>query len=355
MSMPNEINTFKSKFSQWVSEVHPNLNRATFKASLNTILEAHIPDQDQFPQFIIRDLLDSKDIDYRLFDTELLVFPYNSSLFVATIMPSWDRGLKKYCRNEDVYDVISWFFHYASQYVARSRMINIISALCLARQRTCDFRGFKLSRGPVERQDDFQGVLKFQVKEFLNIELYGATNYDERDPDVTGWIRKTNALDPFINRAVFQFINATKLHYSGFAEECITSLDKTVDIAHQYARARMHIINDDYLGHREAFLTELGFNDEEQALLKLLYKIRNFFGGHASISKWWDFSEMFDTDIDDMLELVRSLLGKLIAHEEQNRIIEKNPSQWSNWFFSNVMLLWDSVWFDKVNKFINLD
>lgn len=260
-------------------------------------------------------------------------------------MPSWDRGLQHICRDEHVYDTISWFFHYASQYVARSRMVDVIASINLIYERVCDIRGNRMTKYLLENNSDkeeFISAFKSQASPKFN------KKYSSREKQLCNWINKSNSLDPYIHRIHFNFLHACKLLSSEFYEEAITSLDKTVDVIQQYSRERMNIngIND----QRELTLIAFKMTDWERHLLARLYDIRNFFGGHPSMSKWWDFSEIFDEDIDDLFQTVKKLIFKVLSHENSHRVVAKYPSRWSIWFADNALMLWDTVWFEKIQK-----
>ncbi|PNQ84218.1 hypothetical protein [Paenibacillus polymyxa] len=65
------------------------------------------------------------------------------------------------------------------------------------------------------------------------------------------------------------------------------------------------------------------------------------------MSKEWDFSEIFERDIESFFEVVKRLIYKTVLHENNNRVVEKIPPSWSEWFEKHVMMLWETVWFEK--------
>ncbi|MFK4345257.1 MULTISPECIES: hypothetical protein [unclassified Paenibacillus] len=348
--MHQNTNKFKSKFCQWSQANLPLNSINKFTNSLTQVLNNHIADCDSRVQIMIRNLVDSENLNFSLISDELIVAPNDKreSLFVGVLMPSWDKGLSKICNDEYVYDAISWFFHFASQYVARSRMVDVMSSLNIVYGRSCDFRGdslYNLTIPKDERvKDDF--ILAFMRETKIRFHY----EYGARERSLIFWVNKINALDPFIHRIFFNYINACKLYDGQFDEEAITSLDKTVDVIQQYARERMSINGTN--NQRELTLNAFGMTASEKVLLTRLYNLRNFFGGHPSMSKWWDLSEIFEGDIESLFEVVKRLIYKIVLHENNNRVIEKNPSSWSEWFEEHSMMLWETVWFEKIEKHI---
>jgi len=344
----SNIQKFKSKFCQWAQSNLPNESAKMFTKTLNQVLNNHIINSDNLSQIMIRNLIDSGRLNINYIGNEIIIGPdknYNN-LFIGAIMPSWDRGLRSFCKDEHVYNAISWFFHYASQYVARSRMVDVMASLNLLYGRTCDFRGHRMTRILSENnnklKDEF--ILAFSRKANISHD----NKFRAREKNLVFWFDKINSLDPFIHRIFFNYINACKLLEGGFSEEAITSLDKTVDVIQQYARERMDINGNG--NQRELTLSALGLKEWEKILLARLYDIRNFFGGHPSMSKWWDFDEIFEEDIDVFFEIVKKLIIKAVLHENTLRMVDKNPVKWSQWFEDNALLLWDTVWFEKVQK-----
>lgn len=344
----SNLQIFKSKFCQWANETLPHGSARKFTDSLNRVLGRHLYNCDNLLQIKVRDLEDADGIRFSLIHDETIVGPNQNGevLFVGTIMPSWDRGLRAYCNDENVYDLISWFFHFAAQYVARSRTIDVLSGINLVYGRTCSYNGNQISTKLIPKSRESKEKLIIALNEMTRVEFYQSHN--RREKSLLFWIDKINSLDLYINRIFFNYINACKLIKAGFGEEAVTSLDKTVDVVQQYGRERMNI--NESADHRGAVLTALGMNNKASILLRQLYDIRNMFGGHPSNSKWWDFHEIFEGEFDSFFYTVKQLIMKVVQHENNNRLVEKHPLEWSQWFKENADMLWNAVWFEQIKK-----
>ncbi len=79
-----------------------------------------------------------------------------------------------------------------------------------------------------------------------------------------------------------------------------------------------------------------------------LYKLRCGFSAHPAHSKWWDFSEIYEGDIEEIMYSVKSTVIKFLMFERDNRKIEKVPFCWSDWFMDNCDIIYDAVRFHKL-------
>ncbi|MEC0329403.1 hypothetical protein P4H42_07160 [Paenibacillus macerans] len=350
--LDTKINKFKSRFCQWAQTNLPPESLKKFTFSLNQVISQHLVDCDDRVQIMIRNLVGSENFNINFISDELIVAPNDKRecLYLGVLIPSWDKGLRNFCRDEYVYDSISWFFHFASQYVARSRIVNVMCALNIVYGQLSDFRGDRMLKytTPMSQLVYDEFILAF-MRETKSQVRY-RYKFRAREKELVYWIKKINTLDPFIHRVFFNYLNACKLYEANFHEEAITSLDKTVDVIQQYARERMNIngINN----QRELTMDAFEMNNWEKVLLSRLYDIRNFFGAHPSMSKWWDFSEIFEEDVAILFEVVKKIIHKIVLHENVNRVVDKYPPKWSEWFKDNAMMLWETVWFEKIQKHI---
>jgi hypothetical protein len=82
--------------------------------------------------------------------------------------------------------------------------------------------------------------------------------------------------------------------------------------------------------------------------LERLYILRCRFAAHPSKSKWWDFYEIYEDDIEQLKLSVRKLLIKYLKYENKNRLIDAHPTLWSQWFIENCDIVYDAVWFHEI-------
>src|SRR5690625_968995 len=344
----SNIQVFKSKFCQWARNYLSEKSYSGFSRSLTQIIKSHIPESDYFLQFRIMKIKLYKPIKINLNIDFTIVrsSKVKNNLSIGALMPSWERGVRKYCPNENIYDVISWFLHFSSQYIHRARLINIKSAIILVWDIPSSFNGQRISSYILKNNHNLKQEMinKMNLYEKPNNFSIGLS----KQKILLYWLKRINSLDPYINRMFYHFITAHKLSILNFGEELITSLDKTIDVVIQYGRARIKTeIND---SNKENLLKQLGMTQQDIRVIKFINSIRNMFGAHPSDSMWWNFYENFSDDIDIMFKVVKSFVKNVVLHESTNRVVQSRPNKWSTWFKQNIEMLWNAVWFERMNK-----
>lgn len=53
--------------------------------------------------------------------------------------------------------------------------------------------------------------------------------------------------------------------------------------------------------------------------LEILYQLRCGFSAHPAHSKWWDFSEIYESQIEEIMYFVKSTVIKFLIFEKKNR------------------------------------
>jgi len=342
--MNKEVEKFISKFSQWGQEGHlPKRSLRKLSAILRKVIYEELPNRDTTFHWVERDIMNSANLNCVLVEQDVWLYPNGNKecLMVGSLFPFWDQGLRKLCVDEYIFDNISTFLFFASQYVGRSCMINALGAIALTYNRSCDFRGHSMTKMTVGNDSAHRLEDMFRTipapRRFPN----------GKEKELKVWCSILNSLDPYINRILFNYIRAINLNEEGFAEEAIVALDNTVDVSVQLLRQRCKGL----VGERLDILAlNLDLNARDIYILDCLYQLRCFFGAHPSVSKWWDFGETYEHSFNGYFDSIKTLIYKIAQFEASNRIVEKNPCVWSEWFNKNVMMLWDAVWFQRIPK-----
>lgn len=267
----------------------------------------------------------------------------DDKVWIGTVLPGWRGGWKH--RDELIEDLLGDFFHFASQYVARSRASNIVGAVALTYGRACDFRFGGLDAQRLKGEDE--SALGTQVAD-----LRRKCQRKRPQPRMRGsaqrrfskWVHNLNALDPFVHRALFQFWRSRALADHSLWEDSINALDAVVSVSAQFASSRLGIRGET----RSKLASVFSLPAREQATLDELYRLRNMYGGHPSPSKWWDFAEMYETFLEESVETVTHLVAGLSSAEAANRVVEADPASWSEWFSDNASTVLNAVWFIDV-------
>lgn len=305
-----------------------------------------MPERDDHYAAILRPLVDSEGLTCTFDSSEVWLYPNNQKqLICGVIAPSWERGWRNISQDEFVADTISTFFHFATQYISRSRMTNVIGAIALAYERACDFRYGGLQQYAVGNKTPFPTIesakkMARRVEEYVPA-MNQSTDDSRKQRELTTWVRTINALDPYIQRAIYQYWKATALFKAHFWEEGLTALDGTASVAAQFVQDRLGAGSNPRLSL--ASFLKLSPRDSKQ--LVRLYELRCDFGAHPSRSKWWDFAELYDEDLDALKVSAKRMLWRLCEMESKNRVVESQPKSWSDWFTKNAHMILDSVWF----------
>jgi hypothetical protein len=334
---------FISSFCQWANSGQlPFRSRSRLPGALRRALDAKLPAEDNRREVVVRQLVGSEKLRCEFTSQDQWLFRSNDGqLEVGTVGPNWRSGWRNYDKDEHVTDLISGFFHFAGQYVHRGRAASITGAIAATFDKACDFRygTLTLSRFSGDELGNLDPTSLSSAKPMSK-----ARGSSSRSREFYAWVRAINGLDPFINRAVFQFWRATALESSNFLEESVTALDGLTTVAALFLQDRLPVSGK----ARDQLGTHLDLSKNDVKNLERLYELRCDFGAHPGRSKWWDFAEIYDEDIGKMRETAKKLLWQICKFEQLYRKVEPSPTCWSVWFRQNALMLFDSVWFKHV-------
>jgi hypothetical protein len=342
---------FISEFCRWAEEHGLSRNRrARLSAALRRAIEDELPQRDDQLEVLIRPLENSEGL-YYLHESKAVWLYYciSNRLITGVASPGWRTGWKHISRDEIIADIIDSFFHLAGQYVHRSRMAGIIGALAATCGRACEFRYKGMQRYLVGADSPFGNIEAVRAGSEVHEQYRPAQIFTSarsaRNREFSAWVRAINGLDPYIHRAVYQFWKATallemSLTTPSLSEEAIAALDHVASVAAQFARDKLLVS----VNPRPVLATALGMPAKDQRQLDHLYMLRCDFGAHPSWSKWWDFGEIYEEDINSLYETVKRLLWYLCQVEKRYRTVEMLPPSWSAWFQQNSLVVWNAVW-----------
>ena len=107
-------------------------------------------------------------------------------------------------------------------------MTNVIGSIALTYERACDFRydglqkyiiGDKAYFPTIESARNMAEQTEGYVPQSKNF-----ANNSRKQKEFNKWMLTINALDPYIQRAIYQYWKATALFESKFREEALTAL-----------------------------------------------------------------------------------------------------------------------------------
>lgn len=312
-------------------------------SNIRDFVYEELPERNFLATYNARSLTDCDLLRLSLDETRAMVFRKEDKLWVMSSAPDWSKGLRRSFPDNSLYDYISWFFHFAQQYVSRASFVDVMSAIAIVYDIPTHFfsdesRTFYTRAGLMSLED-----IKAQIggSEKLEMSSQKQKLFQKLSIDI-------NCLDPYINRAFYNYVRALELRQYGFHQEAVLAFDNSVDVVCQYFTARDKPLT---AYTRDQLSGLLSLNKGERASIESIYKIRCYFGAHPAQSKWWDFDEILDIEsLDWLQENIRSFLLKFLFFEKNNRVISKEPDNWFKWFCDNWEMLWDSIWYEKLNK-----
>lgn len=332
-----------SKFLGWMdSRGYPAGARRAFPAALRSALD-RLRERDAQQSVVLRQLIGQDRLALRHRSPDCWVYPTTRGcLAVGALAPDW-KGQRAVTRNDEVGELLSDFLHFSEQYVARARALKITGAAALTFHRPLEFRFGSFSRCVVRGEDQAEHSCDEGNLLRHDPDVWAVTG--RRAREFRAWVSALNTLDPMVHRAVFKYWRAVALGNHQFWEEAVTSLDGITAIAAEFVQRCKKLPQSPSRG---AVGLHLEMVQDDQSQLERLYELRCAFGAHPSHAKWWDFSELYELELDDMFELSKRVIAKLCRLECRFRRVDPTPPSWSAWLLANADDLLNAVWFTRV-------
>ena len=283
-------------------------------------------------------------LDVNVSTPRLRAFPCDESLAVATVGPLYHVGWQSVLKDEAVYDVLSWFLHYASQYVHRS---SIAAVLMIAWDEQAAILNPFGQSSISHRYGPMQPVLG--LEEALSRVQNEAMKKWRASPKLklplsqSPWTTR-NTLDPTIHQAICHFLRAQSLRAREFKLEAMVALDCVMqstkaflDIRHPRKRSRT----------RGEVCEELNLSSESAETAEYAYFIRNNFGAHPKGWRWWDIDELLTDQLSLMSNVANLALCSAADLEVTSRRVSPSPPDWTEWLLDNFKEIWDAVWYQE--------
>jgi hypothetical protein len=307
------------------------------KSALDRAVGHELPSRDDKQLFQIRDFTNSEGLLINICAGNLMCSYSDDKdkLFVGTLGPLWSRGWREVSKDPYIAEQIKDFFHFANQYIYRSSQINLIGAIALAYGRCCDFRGDYLSEVVLPEREAVYNDFYIRIPTII-------TNHTKA---VLHYLAIINSLDPFVNKAIYYYTRALTLRELGLDEESVTCSDNMVDTIFQAIKQRLGLPTMHRKDMNNIVEQEISISKSLTKKLDSLYQLRCHFSAHPAQSKWWDFSEIYEDDINAIMDSVKTILVKFCIYERSHCKIQPNPEKWSEWFFQYSDILFDAVWF----------
>lgn len=331
----------KSRILAWADKCKiPNDCRRALSASVDAML-VELATRDEWASVKTIQLAGTEGLSINLRASRWRVFPCANFLSMATVGPGWSNAWRQILRDDLAYDQLTWFLHYAEQYVHRGLVAKVLMAAWDRDRRILHpfaSAGMQRTYYPDRAKPAKKAIL--DAAEADATRAWGDAM--RSTPATSVWV-EANLLDPCLHQAVFHFIRGESLLRNDFELEAIVAFD----CAMQAIKALLC---------RGGMLTNKSSRSDLCDALDLgakgliasdAYFLRNKIGAHAGGWRWWDSGEITENLAPEESKLVRRALSKATRLEPAIRMVDPNPASWSNWFLTNFDTLWDAVWFDR--------
>ena len=286
------INAAKTRVAHWLDSVSVSADERRATLAGFDVMRRTLPQRESWREARAVWIGGTQGLIAESRHGRVMVGSTKAGLSVGSVMPGWGYGWSNLIKHREAYDTISWFLHFARQYIHRSDVLGVLLAVY---DETAEaFHPFG-AIGHFSRYSDqhpFPGDDEALMHVIVGLTPPEPRGTSERDETVVSlddlWLT-ANLLDPHIHQAGHQLLRAADLESHGFLAEAVVARHCILEIALDFARARS-------LCGPAAAITDLpsilALPDLGEAI-GLLSVTRNHFGAHPGGWRWWDFEEMY--------------------------------------------------------------
>ncbi|EHR05712.1 hypothetical protein [Bradyrhizobium sp. WSM471] len=340
----------KTRVARWLDTTqHSAELRLKVLSGLDLISKELPARRDWFEVYTVA-LDGSSGIDVLIESKGFRAFQCRDCVAITTIVPSWANGWSKILKDEEVYQILTWLLHYARQYIHRSYVASVLMMLWESNQRVLHpfgSRAIKNYYGQVRPFESAESALAEAQTSAIAVWGSSACSTEGVVASNSPWLRR-NTLDPLLHQAIFYFLRAQSLRAANFEMESVVAFDCALQAIARFVRDRFHFPNEPSLD--ETF-RNLGLPAQLRRAAEYSRFLRNNFGAHAGGWRWWDQAEFFeDGALSELADLVQLALAAAADVEPRIRSVDPSPLEWGEWLFKHLEMLWDAVWFERVDE-----
>lgn len=334
----------KSRLLRWFDSLSaPPDARSAFSSSIDRVFD-ELPKRNDWFEVMTVVLGGTKNLRIAARQATWRLVPCTEGIAVVTVVPNWAKGWRPLINDDFSYDTLTWYLHYARQYIHRSQVVKV---LMIAWERD----GRILHPFGHASQNQLYGpvIPAPSMKTMLDVAVEAAQNSWGSAANQTGfssiWL-SANTLDPNIHQGIFHFLRGQSLLMAGFEIEAVVAFDCVMQCLKGFMMRSRSVTSK---ASRSDVGKLLGLGRRAQTLVDQAYLLRNNFGAHPGGWRWWDQGELLDEIFPLLAEATHRALRKACAVEPHLRTIEPAPTDWARWLLVNFNTLWDVVWFNKMH------
>ncbi len=241
-----------------------------------------------------RRVLSETGIRLRWSDESRMIYNEGDSLWVASAVPPWRQGWAGHIKNEEIRDLVSNYVHFITQFWHRCNVTPVLVYIWYRYNEPAEWVG----SSPVHAQA-FSG------------EQFGS---NQRDKRITAFLRQVNCHHPLVHNACYHYLRMRQLLARDFVEDALVNMDCIASLARKRNLE---------LGGPGTDLSRFNIHANQTLKVNRLHELRNEFAAHPSMTKWWDFSEMFSDDIEEYVDLSLALILQVAKSYSGEKPVEQ--------------------------------
>jgi hypothetical protein len=247
-------------------------------------------------------------------DKNRAIYNEGDSLWVASAVPAWRRGWSKHIKNEEIRDIIETYFHFLTQFWHRCNVTPILVFIAYKYEELAEW------------------VSSSEVRQELSDEWFQNKQSGKR---ITAFLRQVNCHHPLVHNACYHYLRMRQLLEHEFIEDAFVNMDCIASLARKRNLE---------LGGTQSDLSRLNIGANEMKTVESLHRLRSEFAAHPSMTKWWDFSELFAED----LEKFTAFSLNLLLHVARTYAAEKPVEQTYSGISNAPTEFHDCFWFNRI-------
>jgi hypothetical protein len=246
-------------------------------------------------------------------DENRMIYNEGDTLWVASAVPPWRRGWSKHIKNEEIRELISTYFHFLTQFWHRCNVTPILVYIAYKYNELAEWVGSSKSMSQEISDERFES--------------------NKKGKRITAFLRQVNCLHPVVHNACYHYLRMRQLLDHEFIEDAFVNMDCIASLAR---RRNLE------LGGSKTDLARLNIGAGQVQMVDSLHRLRNEFAAHPSMTKWWDFSELFSDDLEKFTDLSLTLILQIAKSYSTEKYVEQTfsgitraPSEFHDCFWFN--------------------
>jgi hypothetical protein len=300
--------------SDYLSKVAaPKAIRDSLKSNWNVGVKNRLAEFDGKRFIERRMILQNIRIKLEWSDESRHLYNQGDSLWLASAVPAWRQGWSKHIKNEETRGLISDYFHFLTQFWHRCNATPILVYIAYKHDELAEWVGSSQAHAQPISDERFKNT--------------------KNEKRITAFLRQVNCHHPVVHNACYHYLRMRQLLNYDFIEDAFVNMDSIASLAR---RRNLE------LGGSKTDLARLNISATQLEMTHFLHRLRSEFAAHPSMTKWWDFSEMFSDELEKFTPFALTLIIQIAKSYITEKCVEQTysgittaPSEFHDCFWFN--------------------